>query len=394
MSFDWKMQTLNDVVLINPQETLPKGKQAKKIPMDFLQPFCRDIPSFEVSQYMGGAKFRNGDTIMARITPCLENGKIAKVNVLDKDEIGFGSTEYIVFRAKKNVMDEDFVYYLVCSALIREPAIKSMVGSSGRQRVQTDVVKNLALKLPSLEEQRKIGALLKSLDDKIALNRRINDNLQQQLTLAFDKVYTEGRCGLLDELLAMVESGSRPRGGAESIGIPSIGAENIERFGIYDFSKDKYISESYFLSLKRGVVQSGDVLLYKDGAYTGKVSMALDDFPHKRCAVNEHVFILRTANAQFQNALYFLMARDDVRQKVFALASSKAAQPGLNQSELRSIPIQIPTENALTSFEQYANPMMHLIANNAKESKHLAELRDTLLSKLMSGEIDVSEVEI
>lgn len=177
MSFDWKMQTLNDVVLINPQETLPKGKQAKKIPMDFLQPFCRDIPSFEVSQYMGGAKFRNGGTIMARITPCLENGKIAKVNVLDKDEIGFGSTEYIVFRAKKNVMDEDFVYYLVCSALIREPAIKSMVGSSGRQRVQTDVVKNLALKLPSLEEQRKIGALLKSLDDKIALNRRINDNL-------------------------------------------------------------------------------------------------------------------------------------------------------------------------------------------------------------------------
>ncbi len=195
-------------------------------------------------------------------------------------------------------------------------------------------------------------------------------------------------------MLATVESGSRPRGGAESVGIPSIGAENIERFGIYDFSKDKYISESYFLSLKRGVVQSGDVLLYKDGAYTGKVSMALDEFPHKHCAVNEHVFILRTAKARFQNALYFLMTRDDIRQKVFALASSKAAQPGLNQSELRSIPIQIPTENALIAFEQYANPMMHLIANNAKESKRLAELRDTLLPKLMSGEIDVSEVEI
>ena len=135
-------------------------------------------------------------------------------------------------------------------------------------------------------------------------------------------------------------------------------------------------------------------MLYKDGAYTGKVSMALDDFPHKRCAVNEHVFILRTANAQFQNTLYFLMARDDVRQKVFALASSKAAQPGLNQSELRSIPIQIPVENALMNFEQYANPMMHLIANNAKENKRLTELRDNLLPKLMSGEIDVSKVEI
>ena len=200
--------------------------------------------------------------------------------------------------------------------------------------------------------------------------------------------------GLLDELLATVESGSRPRGGAENVGIPSIGAENIERFGVYDFGKDKYISESYFISLKRGIVQSGDVLLYKDGAYTGKVSMALDDFPHKRCAVNEHIFILRTANAKFQNALYFIMARVDVRQKVFALASGKAAQPGLNQSELRSIPIQIPTENDLMTFEQYANPMMHLIANNAKESKRLTELRDNLLPKLMSGELDVSEVEI
>lgn len=177
MSYDWKMQTLNDVVLINPQESLPKGKQAKKIPMDILQPFCRDIPSFEICQYAGGAKFRNGDTIMARITPCLENGKVAKVNILDENEVGYGSTEYIVFRAKDGITDADFVYYLVCSPLIREPAIKSMVGSSGRQRVQIDVVKNLVLNVPPIKEQQKIGAVLRAIDDKIELNNAINDNL-------------------------------------------------------------------------------------------------------------------------------------------------------------------------------------------------------------------------
>lgn len=99
--------------------------------MDKLQPFCRDIPEYEMETFSGGTKFRNGDTIMARITPCLENGKISKVSILDDGEVGFGSTEYIVFRSKEGV-NEDFMYYLVCSPFVREPAIKSMVGSSGR----------------------------------------------------------------------------------------------------------------------------------------------------------------------------------------------------------------------------------------------------------------------
>ena len=113
---------------------------------------------------------------MARITPCLENGKTAKVNILDDGEVGFGSTEYIVFRAKDGV-DEDFVYYLVCSPLVRDPAIKSMVGSSGRQRVQTSVVQNLDIMIPPYDEQKRVSGVLKSLDDKIAANAEINKNL-------------------------------------------------------------------------------------------------------------------------------------------------------------------------------------------------------------------------
>ena len=150
---------------------------AKKIPMDKLQPFCRDIPEFVFEEYKGGTKFKNGDTIMARITPCLENGKVAKVSVLNDDEVGFGSTEYIVFRAINGVSDSDFLYYMICSPVVRNPAIKSMVGSSGRQRVQTDVVANLDIELPHIEEQRKIGSVLRLLDDKIAINNEINNNL-------------------------------------------------------------------------------------------------------------------------------------------------------------------------------------------------------------------------
>ena len=171
------MSFLFEYIDINPKETIIRGCLAKKIPMDKLQPFCRDIPEYETSEFNGGSKFRNGDTIMARITPCLENGKTAMVNILDSNEVGFGSTEYIVFRAKKNLTTPDFVYYLICSSLVRDPAIKSMVGSSGRQRVQTDVIANLDIDFPKLSDQVKIAGVLKSLDDKIALNNAINNTL-------------------------------------------------------------------------------------------------------------------------------------------------------------------------------------------------------------------------
>ena len=91
--------------------------------------------------------------------------------------MGFGSTEYVVFRAKAEVSDPDFLFYLICSPYVREPAIKSMVGSSGRQRVQTSVLEQLEIDVPPLDIQKQIGSVLKSLDDKIQLNNAINNNL-------------------------------------------------------------------------------------------------------------------------------------------------------------------------------------------------------------------------
>lgn len=182
---------LSDIAEFNPRESIKKGSVAKKIAMDKLQPFCRDIPEYEYATFSGGTKFRNGDTIMARITPCLENGKTAKVNILDDGEVGFGSTEYIVFRAKENLADEDYLYYLVCSPLVRDPAIKSMVGSSGRQRVQTDVVQNLEIDIPDLDTQKKIGGILRTFDNKIALNNAINENLQEQARSIFQSWFID-----------------------------------------------------------------------------------------------------------------------------------------------------------------------------------------------------------
>ena len=173
----WNRVSASDFIDFNPRESIPKNKMAKKISMEQLQPFTRDISNFEIAPFRGGSKFRNGDTLMARITPCLENGKTAQVNILDEDEIGFGSTEFIVLRAKPNISDKDFIYYLSMSPFIREIAIKSMVGSSGRQRVQQGVLNNIELYVPCLDEQKEIGRTLRTLDDKIENNRMINHHL-------------------------------------------------------------------------------------------------------------------------------------------------------------------------------------------------------------------------
>ncbi len=258
--------------------------------------------------------------------------------------------------------------------------------------------RNIEFPLPPLETQRRIAAILSSLDDKIENNNRINRNLESQAQALFKSwcvdfepfggtMPEDWKEGTLGDIIAEIESGSRPKGGAQISGIPSIGAEKIERFGVYDFSGEKYVSEEFFHKMKRGHVKDGDVMLYKDGAYTGKCSMALDGFPYNLCAVNEHVFLLRTKEAKYQFYLYLNMIQDSVRSMIYTLACSKAAQPGLNTSEVLGVKTIIPTEAVMMDFNSKVANMMHTIANNCLESHRLAALRDTLLPKLMRGEI-------
>lgn len=172
---------LNEFISFNPRESLPKGRLASEIAMADIVPFQKYVPKHKTSQYNGGMKFRNGDTVVARITPCLENGKTAYIDVLKEDEIGFGSTEYIVLRAIPEKTIPEFVYYVATSGAFREKAISLMTGTSGRQRVQTDALMAEEMEFPSILEQKKIVRILSSLDNKIRANNRTNDNLHHIL---------------------------------------------------------------------------------------------------------------------------------------------------------------------------------------------------------------------
>lgn len=387
---EWQEKRLADFVQINPIEKIKKGGIYKKISMEHIQPFCRDITGYEYSTFNGGSKFRNHDTIMARITPCLENGKCAQINVLNDNELGFGSTEFIVFRAITNVSDANFVYYLICSDVIRESAIKSMVGTSGRQRVQTNVLENLILSLPPLAVQKKIAGVLGALDDKIELNNKINQNLEAQAQALFKswfidfepfggKMPNDWKIGKLGDIAEII-MGQSPDGSTyneEKKGIPFFQ-------GRAEFSF-RYPSLRLFTTLPKRTAKKGDILM-SVRAPVGDLNVALFE-----CCIGCGLSAIREKNLR-QSFLYYLLNFEKKQLNVFN--GEGTVFGAINKNGLRDLAIIIPISKHIDHFEKIVTPIDAQIETLSQENVRLTELRDTLLPKLMNGEINVDNVKI
>ena len=170
---------LSELVEFNPQTPIVKGVPAPFIDMASLPVHMRDVSRVSQKLFKGsGSRFINGDTLLARITPCLENGKGALVNSLQDQEIGFGSTEFIVLRAKQR-SDREFAYYVSRLPEFRKFAEKRMSGTSGRQRVDWRTLKSFELVPVSPRNRQAAGSILGTLDDKIELNQKMNETLEE-----------------------------------------------------------------------------------------------------------------------------------------------------------------------------------------------------------------------
>lgn len=396
MKSEWTKKKLSDIADFNPRETIKKGAIAKKIPMDVLRPFYRDIPYYVEECFSGGTKFRNGDTIMARITPCLENGKTAQVSILNDGEVGFGSTEYIVFRAKEGIADKDYLYYLVCSPEVREPAIKSMVGSSGRQRVQTDVVKNLEIDVPSLVEQEKIGSFLKTFDDKIALNDRINKNLEQQAQALFKSWFLDyepwdgsvpdswnhGKLGDFAE----IKRGGSPRPIQEYLS-----DSGLRWLKISDVTS---LQPPFVIDIKDHIIEAGlrKTVFLKAGSLV--LSNSATPGVPKILDVDSciHDGWLYFPESKFSNEYLYLYFKY-IRQQLVNLSNGSVFN-NLKTDILKRYPTILPDKETLRRFDDIVIPMFLQMQNLTRESHKLADMRDALLPKLMSGELDISDINL
>lgn len=177
--------TLSEIANVNPTRTLSKGCIAKCYDMSCL-PTRGCVPEGgEMKAYNGGVRFQNGDTLIARITPCLENGKAAYINILNDKEVAFGSTEYIVF-SSVDTMPSSFYYFLIRSKKFRAFALQYMNGSSGRQRVSGDELAAFPLTKPSQEALSRFDMVAKPVLEQFKVaSLEINRlNALQQLIIA------------------------------------------------------------------------------------------------------------------------------------------------------------------------------------------------------------------
>lgn len=378
----WNEKRLKEIAVFNPRETLKKGAVAKRIAMEQLQPFCRDVSAFDFAAFNGGTKFRNGDTIMARITPCLENGKMAKINVLNEDEVGFGSTEYIVLRAREEI-DEDFLYYLIYSSYVREAAVKSMVGSSGRQRVQTSVLENLLIRVPPYREQQKIGRTLKDIDDKIAYNRAINKNLEEQARAIFDSFYLKSEDKVPFTQMIKVLGGGTPKTTERAFWCGQIPFFTPKDVGNpYVLETEKYVTELGLTNCNSRLYPVNTTFVTARGT-VGKVSLA--GIP---MAMNQSCYALMSdALHPFMTYFYTLHTVKTLQHKATGAVFDAIVTSDFDSELLH----RIPEDDALQLLRRIS-PMMENIRVNVIGNLRLTELRDALLPRLMSGEIDVSNI--
>ena len=389
----WEETTLGEFAIINPTESIKKGEVAKNIPMDFLDNFTRKISKYTEKEFSWGMKFRNWDTLFARITPCLENGKTAYVDILDDWEIAFWSTEYIVIREKKERSNSMFLYYLSVSPFFRDIAIKAMTWTSWRQRVQTDVLVNTKLHLPLLPEQQAIAAVLSSFDDKIELLRAENQTLEQMGQELFKErfgkwkvgdVLPEGwRVGKLGEMVDLLNGFSyKSSDFVENGKYRLVTIANVQDWNFIEKTKD---------SLDIIPEKMPDHCLLK----TGDILLSLTWNVGRVCLIiGENYFLnQRVAKISPKNPIDYAYSYLYFRQKhmitLLESISVGTAQQNLSPIKTSDLSIIVPLREILDSFWEKANILVRKIVKNLEQIQTLSATRDQLLQKLMSGEVRV-----
>lgn len=350
--------------------------------------------------------FQQGDILYSEIRP--SNKRFAYIDFDATDYIA--STKLMVLRANEKIRPLYLYYILQSQVVIDELQMLAESRSGTFPQITFSELSLLTTELPDIDSQDKIINILKSLDDKIELNRRINANLEAQAQALFrswfvdfepfrDGPFVDSELGKIPASLKIehigniphkIESGKRPKGGASEHGIPSIGAENIKGLGIYDYAKTKFIPEDFASTMKKGKINGYELLIYKDGGKPGyfipNFTIFGEGFPYKEMYINEHVFCLDFFDKGFNTFAYFYMRTPYIMNQLNTIGG-KAAIPGINTKDIESLPIFTNENEKVKEFGTLFLPTIKTILQNCVENKTLSALRDTLLPKLIAGEI-------
>ena len=409
----WEEIIFSEAVEINPKRDLKKGTVTKAVAMEDIQPFTKKIRNYTLKKFKGGSKFKNNDTLFARITPSLENGKTAFVDILSCNEIGFGSTEFIVLSAKKEKAIPNYVYYLSRSPEVRNIAIKSMTGTSGRQRVENNIFDTIVVLLPKIKEQKKIGKILYDLDTKIENLQKQNKILEQIAQAIFKSWFVDyefpdenGRPYKLSggEMVCDEESGKTIPKGWKINPICKFGKiicgktppkYNKEFFGgdmlfikIPDMHNQSIvISTEDSLSSKGEKFQKNKILPAGSICVSCIATIGLVSITSKRSQTNQQINSIIPNQKSLNYYLFFSMKL--LNRDLLNVGSGGSATPNINTNTFSNMKIINPDPQILEIFYNLVHPMFSKLLSNTYELKSLTFIRDSLLPKLISGEIRV-----
>ena len=367
-----------DFVTINPKISFIKGKRYSFVEMGNVSTDSRIPIEVEIKPFNSGVKFQKGDTVIARITPCLQNGKKFYCKNIDE---GFGSTEYLVFRPKNNSIDNLYLYYFMTTTFIKQVMINSMTGATGRQRVNNDVFNDLEVSFPSIESQKKIGCILSSYDDLIENNQKQIKLLEEAAQRLYKEWFVDLRFPGHEN--AEIVDGVPEGWNKELVGrviktVPrtvQIKTKDYLREGaipIIDQSREFIAGytnlEDAIVSLETPVIVFGDhtrILKYIQ-------------FPFAKGADGTQLIISNTELLP-ESLLYLSLLSVDLSNYHYAR----------HFKYLKEETILIPSKEIADSFNSIIAPIFKQVQVLRDINRNCEQARDRLLPKLMSGEIEV-----
>lgn len=374
-----------DYVSINPKISLEKERIYPFVEMGDVSTSFRNPDKVEYKSFDSGVKFADGDTVIARITPCLQNGKRFYCKNIGK---GFGSTEYLVFRPKDSSVDNLYLYYFMNTDFIKESMVRSMVGATGRQRVNNDVFSRLEVTFPNIEIQRRIAEILSTYDDLIENNRKQIKLLEEAAQRLYKEWFVDLRfpghentkitdgvpkgwrrerlVDLVDVQYGYAFDGSQFN--ATRNGMPIIRIRNIPSGNTCDYTTEK-VDVQY-------VVHNGDILVGMDGEFHINSWSGPDAYLVQRtCSFRPNKSSMKGYLLQ---AIYEPI-------KFFESTVVGATVAHLGKKHIDTISVLTCPDNLYVPFQKYYEQRQLLLNQNWL----LTEARDRLLPKLMSGEIEV-----
>ena len=391
---------LKEYIDINPTVKLQKGKVYSLVEMEKITVGKKRADTNSKAEYTGKSctKFLPNDTLMARITPCLENGKIAKY---ESDTAGFGSTEFFILRAKKEKTTADYVYYLSQTHYVRQLAVNSMTGASGRQRADAKFIGNIKWDFPELGIQSKVADILSTYDDLIENNNKRIKLLEQMAENLYKEWFVRFRfpgCKDVEFENGIPKGWVREKIGLHyntcSGGTPSRTHEEYYADGTIPWVKtgeikdniiihtDECITEEGIKGSSAKLLQQGAVVMAMYGVNIGMLAYLDSEMTcNQACCVFSDKNEIISRHYLFH---YLYSIRD-----YLLLIGFGAAQQNLSQDLIKKVKIVIPPTELIKKFDEQKEPLYQTIRALMMQNDKLIKQRDLLLPRLMSGKLEV-----